>query len=241
MSTIASQAKFCLPGAGRGLEPNRGDTTTPIGTLSIQQATILEQSVGILGGIKYNPGMSNYYTRTGDQGTTGLLGDQRVSKNHPRLEAVGALDEANAALGMGRAFCPYPPVQQTLTTIQVDLYHLMAEVAATPEKASRFRVIDGERVRWLEVQAEAFGGQFEMPKDFILPGGSPGAAALDLARTIVRRAERQVSSLLQAKDLENPAILPYLNRLSSLCFILELWVILKAENQNLSLAKNITP
>jgi cob(I)alamin adenosyltransferase len=210
-------------------------------TPSIQQATNLEQSVGVFGRIKYNPGMSEYYTRTGDQGTTGLLGDQRVNKDHPRLEAVGALDEANAALGMGRALCPYPQLQKTLATIQGDLYHLMAEVAATPENASRFRAIHGDRVRWLEAQVEAFGGEFEMPKDFILPGSSPGAAALDLARTVVRRAERRVSSLFQAGDLENPELLAYLNRLSSLCFILELWVIRIAEKQDLSLAKDLTP
>lgn len=227
--------------AGVSSEPSYIDTTAPIDILSIQQAAILEQPVGIFGGIMYNPGMSDYFTRTGDQGTTGLLGNQRVNKDHPRLEAVGVLDEANAALGMGRAFCSYPQVQQTLATIQGDLYHLMAEVAATPENAARFRAIDGNRVRWLEAQAEAFGRQFEMPKDFILPGGSPGAAVLDLARTVVRRAERRVSTLLQAGDLENPDLLPYLNRLSSLCFILELWIILKAENQDLFLAKDTTP
>ncbi len=184
--------------------------------------------------------MSDYYTRRGDHGTTGLLGDQRVNKDHPRVEAVGALDEANAALGLARAFCPYPEIQPILTTIQGDLYHLMAEVAATPENAARFQVIDANRIGWLEEKIETFGGQFDMPTDFILPGGAPGPAALDFARTIVRRAERRVNALFQAGELSNPEILPYLNRLSSLCFVLELWVILKAENQNLSLAKDIT-
>ena len=185
--------------------------------------------------------MSDYYTRSGDDGTTGLLGNQRVRKDDPRLDAVGTIDEANAAIGLGRAFCPYPGVQKTLTTIQGDLYHMMAEVAATPENAPRFRKIDHGRIAWLEEQIEAYGSQFEMPKAFIAPGGSPGAAVLDLARTIVRRAERRVSQLDQAGALENEALLRYLNRLSSLCFILELWITLKAENQTLSLAKDIEP
>jgi cob(I)alamin adenosyltransferase len=185
--------------------------------------------------------MSEYYTRTGDDGTTGLLGDQRVGKDDPRIEAVGTLDEANAALGLGRAFCPYPQVQQILTTIQGDLYHLMAEVAATPENAPRFRRIGSDRVIWLEEQVETFGSQFEMPKAFIVPGSNSGAAALDLARTVVRRAERRVSALQITGDLENGAILQYLNRLSSLCFTLELWVTMKAEKQPLSFAKDIEP
>jgi cob(I)alamin adenosyltransferase len=206
---------------------------------SIQHAINLEQSVGLLDRIKYNPGMSDYYTRSGDDGTTGLLGNQRVRKDDPRLEAVGTIDEANAAIGLGRAFCPYPALQETLIAIQGDLYHLMAEVAATPENASRFRKIDSGRVVWLEEQIEAYGSQFEMPKAFIVPGGSPGAAVLDLARTIVRRAERRISQLNQAGSLENDALLRYLNRLSSLCFILELWITLKAEHQTLSLAKDI--
>lgn len=166
--------------------------------------------------------MTNFYTRTGDDGTSGLLGEGRVSKDHPRLEAVGAIDEANAALGVARAACKAPRSPQILLTVQHDLYGLMAEIAATPENAARFRAIDAERVAWLEEQTDMIGASVEIPTGFIMPGDTPAGAALDLARTVVRRAERRTVSLWQAGEIENPELLRYLNRLSSLCFVLEL-------------------
>jgi cob(I)alamin adenosyltransferase len=182
--------------------------------------------------------MSDYFTRTGDNGTSGLLGDQRVPKDHPRLEAVGALDEANAALGLARAICEGQNTAEIILTVQRDLYHLMAEVAATPQNASKFRRIDGNRVSWLEEQIEIFGSQVQMPKDFIVPGDTHTGASLALARTVVRRAERRVSSLVHQGMLENTALLQYLNRLSSLCFILELWENTASNPNPISLAKD---
>lgn len=170
--------------------------------------------------------MTSFYTRTGDNGTTGLLGPNRVPKDHPRLEAVGALDEANAALGVARAACTLPQSRALLLAIQRDLYGLMAEVSATPENAGRFRVIDANRVTWLETQADQWQALVTIPADFIVPGDTPAGAALDLARASVRRAERRVVSLQHTGELDNPELLRYLNRLSSLCFVLEL-----AENQ----------
>jgi len=167
--------------------------------------------------------MSDYYSRTGDNGTTGLLGNTRVPKEHLRLETVGTLDEANAALGIARAFSQQKRTREILLDIQRDLYNIMAEVAATPENADHFRVVDSSRVNWLETQADMIGDQFEMPKGFIVPGDSQSGAALDLARTVVRRAERRLSSMLHQGDLENSELLRYLNRVSSLCFVLELW------------------
>jgi cob(I)alamin adenosyltransferase len=166
--------------------------------------------------------MPNFYTKTGDDGYTGLLGEGRVPKHNPRIEAVGTLDEATAALGMARALCQAPQSAPLLLQVQRDLYGVMAEVAATPENADRFRTIDTLRLGWLEVQVDLLSSQVEMPREFILPGDSPAGAALALARTIVRRAERRVAALLHEGELENSELLRYLNRLSSLCFVLEL-------------------
>ena len=176
--------------------------------------------------------MPTFYTKTGDDGYSGLLGEGRVPKFDPRLEAVGTLDEATAALGLARAACLAPQSAPRLLQAQRDLYGLMAEVAATPENAARFRSIDAGRVAWLEEQTDLISSQVEMPKDFILPGDSPAGAALALARTVVRRAERRVALLLHTGELENTELLRYLNRLSSLCFALEL-----VENQAAGKAK----
>ena len=170
--------------------------------------------------------MSPFYTKTGDDGYTGLLGEGRLPKYDPRLEAVGSLDEATAALGLARAACQLQHSTAVLMQVQRDLYGLMAEVAATPENAIRFRSIDEGRVAWLEEQIDSLSKQVKLPKDFILPGDTPASAALALARTVVRRAERRVVLLLHTHALENAALLHYLNRLSSLCFVLEL-----SENQ----------
>lgn len=162
------------------------------------------------------------YTRKGDDGTTGLLGEDRVSKDHPRIEALGALDEASAALGLARASCLAHQTPPILREIQRDLYKLMAEVAATPENADKFKGIDAGRVAWLEEQADSVHNMVGMPREFILPGDTPSGAALSLARAIIRRAERRVTELFTMEELSNPELLRYLNRLSSLCFALEL-------------------
>jgi len=166
--------------------------------------------------------MSPLFTRTGDDGTTGLLGDGRLPKSHPRLEALGTLDEASAALGLARSLCQAEQTGPLLVGVQRDLYALMAEVAATPENAAQFRSLDSGRVQWLESQAEAISALVPLPDEFILPGDSPGAAAMSLARTIVRRAERRLAGLLETGEIKNQILLQYLNRLSSLCFALEL-------------------
>ncbi len=166
--------------------------------------------------------MSQFYTRSGDDGYTGLLGEGRVPKYHPRTEAVGAVDEATAALGMARASSVAPETNPLLVTVQRDLYHLMAEIAATPENAARFRRIDRARVEWLELKTDEISARVTLPGEFILPGDSPGGAAVSLARALARRAERRVAELLHKELIENRELLRYLNRLSSLCFALEL-------------------
>jgi cob(I)alamin adenosyltransferase len=171
--------------------------------------------------------MTRFYTGQGDDGYTGVLGEGRIPKYHPKTEAVGVLDEATAALGVARSHSRTQGIPELVLNIQRDLYGLMAEVSATPENAARFRVIDADRVAWLEEQTDEFGKSVEIPKEFVLPGDSMGGAAFSLARTIVRRAERRVAELLHTGDLGNKELLKYLNRLSSLCFLLEL-----VENQS---------
>ncbi len=166
--------------------------------------------------------MSPFYTRTGDDGTTGQLGEGRLPKYHPRLEAIGTLDEASAAFGLARACAQAPQTSELIITVQRDLYALMAEVSAAPENAVRFRTIDAARVQWLEAQIDAVTAAAPVPAEFILPGDSFSGAALSLCRTIVRRAERRLAELIDKGELENKALLQYLNRLSSLCFALEL-------------------
>lgn len=163
-----------------------------------------------------------FYTTTGDDGTTGLLGEGRVTKYHARIEAVGTLDESTAALGLARAQCMDPRSGGIILEAQRDLYKIMAEVAATPENAEKFRMIDASRVTWLEEQTDAISEIVEMPKEFILPGDSLAGAALSLARAIVRRAERRVVELRDEQEVSNLDLQRYLNRLSSLCFVLEL-------------------
>ena len=171
--------------------------------------------------------MSPFYTQKGDEGSTGLLGEGRVPKFDLRIEALGSLDEATASLGLVRASATTPEIAPLIVTIQRDLYKLMAEVGATPENAAKFRAIDESRVQWIETQIDLITSEVDMPHEFILPGEIPSSAAMGLARTIIRRAERRVVELYHAGGLENLFLLAYLNRLSSLCFALEL-----LENRN---------
>src|SRR5512132_615989 len=114
----------------------------------------------------------SFYTSKGDDGTTNLLGEGRVMKYHARIEAVGTLDEATAAIGLARAQCIEPHSAPILLEAQRDLYKLMAEVAATPENAEKFHFIDEARVTWLEEQTDELSKLVEMPKEVILPGDS---------------------------------------------------------------------
>ena len=167
--------------------------------------------------------MSPIYNRTGDDGTTGLLGEGRLPKYHPRMETLGVLDEASAALGLARAHCKDLWTGSLLKEVQRDLYTIMVEIAASPENARQFQGLDPQRVQWLESQVDAITALVAIPTEFILPGDSLSGAALALARTIIRRAERRVAGLLDTGEIQNRALLQYLNRLSSLCFALELF------------------
>ena len=180
--------------------------------------------------------MAKLYSGSGDDGTTGLLGEGRVHKFDLRPQAYGAVDEASAAVGLARSLTRSEQISAICEQVQRDLYHLMAELAAVGDAAAQFRTIEADRIAWLEEQMEAVSEHVPLPRDFVIFGAHPSAAALDLARTIVRRAERAVVRLHHEGQLENEHLMAYLNRLSSLCFILALWEdqLCGAENPNLA-------
>jgi cob(I)alamin adenosyltransferase len=159
--------------------------------------------------------LSRIYTRTGDDGTTGLGDGTRVRKDAARVEAYGTVDEANSAIGMVLAVPGIPAdVARCLTEIQHDLFDLGGELCIPGTQ-----VIKAERIAELEAVLDRFNDPLPPLKDFILPGGGPAAAACHLARTVARRAERCVWTLASAEPV-NVEVPRYLNRLSDLLFVL---------------------
>lgn len=165
----------------------------------------------------------SWFSRKGDQGFTGLLGGERVAKNDPVFEVLGTLDEADAALGVARSQCKSRTNAEILFKVQKDLWLLMADIASADASEDKKRsVIDESHIQWLEDTIETLSTQFEKPKGLIVPGDVYPAALLDVSRTIIRRAERRFIDLVSIRNFHNPIILSYLNRLSSLCFTLEI-------------------
>jgi cob(I)alamin adenosyltransferase len=159
--------------------------------------------------------LSKIYTRTGDDGTTGLGDGTRVRKDDPRVEAYGTADELNSAVGVLMAVPDLPPgVVDCLTEVQHELFDLGGELCIPGH-----RVIQAEHVTRLETALDGFNDSLPPLKEFILPGGGPGAAACHLARAIARRAERRVWTLAES-DTVAPEVTQYLNRLSDLLFVL---------------------
>lgn len=161
-------------------------------------------------------------TRTGDDGRTSLWGRQRVAKHDPRIAVVGDLDEAQSAMGLARALTKKRAVGSELLSLQRDLYELMGEVAASPEKEPEFRMTP-EKVAALEELLDRVKAKAAIPPKFVVPGEDPASASIDLARTVVRRAERGVALLLDEGKLQNREVLRYLNRLSDALFVLARW------------------
>ena len=159
------------------------------------------------------------YTARGDTGQTDLLGE-RVEKDDPRLDLMGTLDETTSAIGLGRALAHVPTTGERLKTTQRDLYQVMAELAFTNATRPDALRLGAERVAWLESGLALLEGEVELPRAFVLPGESVAGGALDVARTVVRRAERQAVGLARDGVIGNPEIVRYLNRLSSLLFML---------------------
>jgi cob(I)alamin adenosyltransferase len=161
--------------------------------------------------------MARLYTRTGDRGTTGLWGGERRPKHDLRIEAIGAVDEANAAIGMARVAAANDILlDPILAQVQRELFDLGAELAAVDAAASA-PGIDPGAVERLEREIDRLEDGLPPLKAFILPGGTPAAAALHLARTVLRRAERRVTELATAEPVGADAR-RYLNRLSDLLF-----------------------
>ena len=164
------------------------------------------------------------YTRKGDDGTTGLYGGGRVAKDSSAPEAYGTVDEAQAALGLARAAAPNGgELDEILVHLERDLWVLMAELATEHENAHK--LVDGasrvtpEMVTALETWIDDLTGRFEQPTEFVVPGETELAARLDVARTVVRRAERR--SMVVVAD--GSQVVPYLNRLSDLVWTLARW------------------
>lgn len=169
--------------------------------------------------------MGKIYTKTGDDGSTGLFGGPRVSKADLRIESYGTFDELNAILGMARAVELPEDLDQQLGQIQSELFSLGAELATPDPAAFGLRVITASHISRLESWIDEHQQTLAPLKHFILPGGTPAAAHLHLARTVCRRAERCVVRLQQLDSCEptvrlDPAIVIYLNRLSDLLFVL---------------------
>ena len=163
--------------------------------------------------------MPGFYTRTGDEGYTDLLGG-RAAKYAPRPEAIGTLDETSAQIGYARSVAGQERTKLILIDVQRDLYVLMAELAFTAELEQQRYHVTQEHVDRIERETDALSDETPLPPQFILPGDTLSGAALDVARTVVRRAERQVVRLAHDGDFDNSQALAYLNRLSSLLFIL---------------------
>jgi len=168
-------------------------------------------------------------TKTGDKGTTALMYGRRVSKCHPRVEAYGCVDELNTALGLARATAQHDFISANLLVIQKDLVSVMGELATAVEDLSRY-VKDGyllvtspfthkldALVKDIEAQSVSFKG-------WATPGSCMNSAALDVARTVCRRAERRVCALQEAEQLHNAEIIIYLNRLADLLWLMARWV-----------------
>jgi cob(I)alamin adenosyltransferase len=163
------------------------------------------------------------YTKTGDDGTTGLLFGGRVSKSDLATEAYGTVDEAVAALGLARALSQDDPHGRELLSLQRELFVVGADLATNPDERDRLEpgisLVTDEMAQRLEALIDELVSEHPLPNAFVVPGANPASASLDVARSIVRRAERRVVEMRDAGNV-NDAVVRYLNRLSDLLFVL---------------------
>ena len=169
-------------------------------------------------------GGKKIYTRYGDEGETSLLYGGRISKNGPYTEAYGITDEAVSTMGLARALTRDTRVQDILRGLQHELFTVGAELATDPERYDlfkrHFKPLESESVTNLEKLIDDLEQAMEMPDAFIIPGGSPASAAIDMARCILRTAERRVVALKEQDKLVNPHVLRFMNRIGDLLFVL---------------------
>src|SRR5262245_57784926 len=174
-------------------------------------------------------------TKTGDWGTTGLMYNRRVSKCHPRVDAYGSVDELNAALGLARASAEHQFVRDFVMAVQNDLVIVMGELATLVEDLPRyskdgFSLVTPALTEKLDRLVKEIESQNINFRGWATPGATSNSGALDMARTTCRRAERRVCALQEADQLDNPAIIVYLNRLSDCLWLLARWVEAQADS-----------
>ena len=167
------------------------------------------------------PRITRVYTRTGDDGTTGLGGGQRVAKDSPRIEAYGTVDELSSAIGLAVALGLHPRLVPTLARVQNELFNVGSDLCILEEDKARMPVpgVEQRHVDALERLIDELQEDLAPLANFILPGGAPGAAQLHVARTICRRAERLAIHLSRQEPV-GPWVVPYLNRLSDALFVM---------------------
>jgi cob(I)alamin adenosyltransferase len=172
-------------------------------------------------------------TRKGDDGTTGLMYNKRVPKSHPRVDAMGTVDELNAAIGLARASNGQGFVGENLLLIQKDLVTFMGEMATLPEDLDRyqkdgFQVVSPALTEKLDKLVAEIEGQGISYRGWATPGANMAAGSLDFARTVCRRAERRVQALIDSGEFQNPEMIVFLNRLSDALWLMARWVETKA-------------
>jgi cob(I)alamin adenosyltransferase len=171
--------------------------------------------------------MPRIYTKTGDDGTTGLLYGGRVPKDDLVTEAYGTTDEAVAVLGLARSLTSDPSMAGEILALQRELFVVGADLATNPDERARLApgvsLVTGEMTERLEGRIDELVAERPLPEVFVVPGATPSSAALDVARSTVRRAERAVVALERADRDVNPDVRRYLNRLSDLLFVLARW------------------
>jgi cob(I)alamin adenosyltransferase len=161
------------------------------------------------------------YTKTGDDGTTGVLGPKRIRKDDPRIDAYGTVDELNAVIGVARAAAPWAALDAVLAKIQEDLFVLGSALADPLMNGPFYHAVTPKHIAWLEGQIDELQDTLPKLTKFILPGGTPAAAQIHLARTVCRRAERSVVHLTsQQYQTVSDTVPVYLNRLSDALFVI---------------------
>ena len=179
------------------------------------------------GGRRSYPSPMRIYTRTGDDGTTGLLYGGRISKADPPTEAYGSVDEAVAALGLCRALSESQAVKALVLRLQRDLFVVGADLATNPGERHRLKpdvsLVTPQMVERVEQLIDETVEAHPIPREFVVPGGNSVSATLDVARTVVRRAERRAVEMKGAGHVVSPEAVRYLNRLSDLLFVLARW------------------
>lgn len=189
-------------------------------------------------GVRKGRRMPDRPVHTGDDGTTGTLGETRLPKYDLRIETLGSIDEVSSVFGLARTTAQQPETRAILVELQRDLYRAMSEISASSGKAAgQFTGIGTQQVERIEQICEQLSVKTQLPNEFILPGDNLAGATLDLARTATRRAERRLTELSHRGDLRNPEILRFFNRLSTLCYLLELFEIEKSDRPTLTSAK----